>query len=54
MEDLLSKEKHCYKIHTSSMKSAAYPHSLDNPLTWITPSFSQENLDTPSMIFQQS
>ena len=54
MDDLLSKEKHCYKIHASLTKSAGYPPSLDNPLKWITPQFLQENLDTPSMIFQQS
>ena len=32
MEDLLSKEHYCYKIHGSLMTSSAYPPSVDNSL----------------------
>ena len=45
MEDLLSKEHYCYKIHALLMKSSAYPTSIDNPPIWTTPPFLQENLD---------
>ena len=31
MNDLLSQEHYCYKIHTSLTKSTAYPPSIDNP-----------------------
>ena len=31
MNDLLSKEHYCYKIHTLLTKSTAYPPSIDNP-----------------------
>ena len=55
MEDLLSKEHYCYKIHGSLMTSSAYPPSVDNPLYGLPPppppppppAFLQEKLDFP-------
>ena len=37
MEDLLSKEHYCYKIHTLLMESSAYPlPSIDDPAILTT------------------
>ena len=44
MNDLLSQEHYCYKIHTSLTKSTAYPPSIDNPPIEITSQFLQKNL----------
>ena len=55
MKDLLSKEHYCYKTHTL-MRSIAYPvPSIDKPPSPYLdyPSFLQENLDPPSMIFKK-
>ena len=43
MKDFLSKEYHCYKIHTLLMKSTAYPSSIENPLYGL-PHFYKEIL----------
>ena len=48
MKELLSKEHHCYKIHTLLMKSSAYlPPFYRQPAIWTTPPFLKENLDPP-------
>ena len=53
MEDLLSKEHCCYKIHTLSMKSSVYPSppSIDNRLCMDYPLFLQETFDLPILWF---
>ena len=60
MKDLLSRERCCYKIHTTLMKSSAsIIPSKDNHPTWIThhsPSLARKSRALPpiSMIFQKS
>ena len=56
MEDLLSKEHYCYKIHTLLMESGAYPlPSIDTPPYMdYPPHFHSKILINPPMIFQKS
>ena len=55
MEDLLSKEHCCYKIHTLSMKSSVYPSppSIDNPVLWATSNFYKKILISPFFGFSK-
>ena len=57
MEDLLSKEHYCYKIHTLLMKSSAYTRPFYRHAPAIStnpPHFYKKTLILPSMIFQKS
>ena len=50
MKDLLSKEHHCYKIHT--LKSSAFPSSIENPPIWTTLHFSKKILIPLQWLFK--
>ena len=54
MKDLLSKEHYCYKFQTLLVKSSAYAPSIEIPPYMDSPSFLQENLIPPPIIFQKS